>query len=151
MKILSKFSCMERHNNAILSILLILFYNVFKTLHQKYMLNLKCSDKTLKMLFCLYVQSLQTWLFMHLSAYIFLLVEYCMGFSLLVRLVDQQRRQLAVRFYSNWYCAMAGVNVLATRFMLALNKYIVHESANIKECPYQVMIHNGLFVVLCVI
>ena len=74
-----------------------------------------------------------------------------MGFSLSVRLVDQQRRQLAVRLYSNWYCATAGVDPLASRFMLALNKNIVHESANIKERPYQVMIHNGLFVVLCVI
>ena len=29
--------------------------------------------------------------------------------------------------------------------MLASNIYIVHESANIKVCPYQVMISNVLF------
>ena len=40
---------------------------------------------------------------------------------------------------------MSGVNVLATRFRLALNRYIVCESANIKLCPYQVMITNILF------
>ena len=68
-----------------------------------------------------------------------------MGISLLVRPVDQQRGQLAVRFYSKWYCATLGVNVLGRRFMLALNRYIVHESANIKVCPCQEMISNGIF------
>ena len=33
-------------NNAILNILLMLFYNVFKSSKQKYMLNLAFSDKT---------------------------------------------------------------------------------------------------------
>ena len=68
-----------------------------------------------------------------------------MGISLSVRPVDQQRRQLAVRFYSKWYCATSGVDVLARRFRLALNRYIVCESVNIKVCQYQVMISNGLF------
>ena len=40
---------------------------------------------------------------------------------------------------------MSGVNILATSFRLASNRYIVHESAYIKVCPYQVMIRNGLF------
>ena len=43
---LSKFSCVERYNNTFLNILLLLFYNVFKTMKQKYMLNLISSDKT---------------------------------------------------------------------------------------------------------
>ena len=51
MKKLSKFSHMQKHDNTILNILLILFYNVFKTLKQKNMLNLTISDKTSKMLF----------------------------------------------------------------------------------------------------
>ena len=68
-----------------------------------------------------------------------------MGISFSVRPVEQQRRQLTVRFYSKWYCAMSGVNVLARRFGLALNIYIFCESANIKVCPYQVKISNGLF------
>ena len=68
-----------------------------------------------------------------------------MDISLLERPEDQQRRQLAVRFHSKWYCVMSGVNVLARRFMLALNRYIVHESANIKVYPCQVMISNGIF------
>ena len=38
-------------NNTILNILLILFYNIFKTLKWKYMINLTSSDKTLETLF----------------------------------------------------------------------------------------------------
>ena len=68
-----------------------------------------------------------------------------MGISVSVRPVDQQRRQLTVRFYSKWYCAISGVDVLAKRLRLALNIYIFRESANIKVCPYQVTISNGLF------
>ena len=68
-----------------------------------------------------------------------------MGISLLLRPVNQQRRQLAVQFYSKWYCAMSNANVLARRFKLASNRYNVHESVNVKGCPYQVMINNGLF------
>ena len=33
----------------------------------------------------------------------------------------------------------------ARRFRLALNRYIACESANLKECQYQIMISNGLF------
>ena len=68
-----------------------------------------------------------------------------MGISLSVRPVDQHGRQLAVRFYSKWYCTTSGVNVLAKSFRLASNRYIVCESAYIKVCPYQVMTRNGLF------
>ena len=68
-----------------------------------------------------------------------------MGISLSVRLVDQQQRQVAVRFFSKWHCAMSGFDALARRFRLALNRYIVRESANMKVCPDQVMINNGLF------
>ena len=50
-----------------------------------------------------------------------------------------------MRFYSKWSCATSGVSVLARRFGLASNRYIVHESANIKVCPTQVMISNILF------
>ena len=73
---------------------------------------------------------------------------YCVvlhGISLLVRPVNQQQRQLVVRFYSNKYCATSSVNVLAKRFRLTSNRYIVCESANIKVCQYQAMISNGLF------
>ena len=73
-------------------------------------------------------------------AYILILVWYCMGVSLLVRLVDQQWRQLAAIFYSKWYCATSQVDVLARRFSLASNRYIVYESAIVKECQYQGMI-----------
>ena len=59
--------------------------------------------------------------------------------------MDQQRRQLAVRFYPKWCCATSGVDVLARRFRLASNRYIVRERANIEVCPFQVMISNGLF------
>ena len=68
-----------------------------------------------------------------------------MGISLSVRPLDQQQRQLEVRFYSNWYCATSGVDLLARRFRLAPNRYIVCENANIKLCQYQIMISNGLF------
>ena len=50
-----------------------------------------------------------------------------------------------MRFYSKWYCATLGVDVLARRFRLASNRYIVRESANVKVCQYQVMMSNGLF------
>ena len=68
-----------------------------------------------------------------------------MSISLSVRPVDQEQRQLAVRFYSKWYCATSGVNVLATIFRLPSNRFTVHESANVKVCQYQVMLSNGLF------
>ena len=68
-----------------------------------------------------------------------------MGISLSVRPVDQQRRQLAVRLYPKWYRSRSGVDVSARRFRLASNRYIVRESANMKVCPYQVMISNILF------
>ena len=57
--------------------------------------------------------------------------------------MDQQRRQLAVRFYSEWYCATSRLDVLAIRFCLALNRYIVWESVDINQ--YQVMICSDLF------
>ena len=50
-----------------------------------------------------------------------------------------------MRFYSKWYCAISGVDVIARKFRLASNRYIVRESANAKVCLYQVMISNGLF------
>ena len=68
-----------------------------------------------------------------------------MGISLSLRPVDQQQRQLAVRFYSKSYYATAGVDVLGKRFSLASNKYIVCESANVKVSQYQVVISNGIF------
>ena len=46
-----------------------------------------------------------------------------MGISLSLKPADQELRQLAVG-----YCAMSGVDVLARRFKLALNIYIVCES-----------------------
>ena len=45
-----------------------------------------------------------------------------MGISLSVRPVDQQRRQLAVRFYSRWYYVRSGVGVSARRIRLAMNR-----------------------------
>ena len=68
-----------------------------------------------------------------------------MGISLSQRPVDQQKRQLAVRFHSKWYCAMSGVNVLARRLSWASNRYIVRERVNVKVYQYQVMINNDLF------
>ena len=51
--------------------------------------------------------------------------KYCMDISLSVRPVDQQRRQLAVRFYSKWYCAASGVDVLARRSRLVSDTLFV--------------------------
>ena len=67
-----------------------------------------------------------------------------MGIFLPVRTVDQQRRQLVVRFYSKWYWVMSGVNVIAWRVRLALSRYIVCESVCVKVCQYQVILSNGL-------
>ena len=120
-------------NNTILSILLILFCNVFKTLKWKYILNLTSSGKTSETV----LQLDSPCICQHKSLYAWLFLS--------VRPVDQQRRQLAVRFYSKWYYATSGVDVLARRLRLASNTYIVCESANKKVCQYQVMISNGLF------
>ena len=68
-----------------------------------------------------------------------------MGISLSVGPVDQQRRQLAVGFYSKQNCATSQFDVLARSFRLASNRYIVHGSANVKVCQYQGMISNSLF------
>ena len=40
---------------------------------------------------------------------------------------------------------MSGVDVLARRFKLALNRCIVYEKVNVKVSQYQVMKSNGLF------
>ena len=64
------------------------------------------------------------------------------GFYQLVRPVDQQCSQ-QIEFLSKWYCATPGVSVLARRFRLASNRYIVHKSANVKVCQYQIMTSNG--------
>ena len=67
-----------------------------------------------------------------------------MGISLLVRLLDQQQRQLAVRFYSTWYCAMSGVNVIGQDVQASF-KQIHCESANIKVCQYsQICISSAI-------
>ena len=47
-----------------------------------------------------------------------------------------------MRFYSKWYCAVSGVDVVAWRFRLDLHRYIF--CANVKVCQCQVMISNGL-------
>ena len=67
-----------------------------------------------------------------------------MGIFLPVRTVDQQRRQLVVRFYYKLYWVMSGVNVIAWRVRLALSRYIVCESVSVKVCQYQVILSNGL-------
>ena len=54
---------------------------------------------------------------------------------------------MSMRFYPKWHCATSGDDVLARRFRLASNRYIVRESMNIKVFQYQVMTHNGLFEV----
>ena len=71
---------------------------------------------------------LQTLISEHYAVYISAFVLYCMSISLSVRPVDQERRQLAVRFYSKWYFTRSGVDVLTRRFRLALNRYINLES-----------------------
>ena len=81
-------------------------------------------------LFHLQAQSIADSNLCALHMYISALILYCMGISVSVRPVDQQRRQLAVRFYSKWYFARSGIDVLARRFRLALNRYIILESAD---------------------
>ena len=98
------------------------------------------------MLFCLKVQSFQTVFSVYLLAYISVIVEYCIGIYLLVRPVDQQRRQLAVRFQAEWYCATSEVDVLARGFRLASNRNIGCESANVTVCYYQQLMNNMFFL-----
>ena len=93
------------------------------------MLNLTSFDKTIKRQKCCFVCKCNH---CDLSAYISVIVFYCMGIFLSVRPVDQQRKQLAVTSYSKWCYAMSEIDVLARRFRLALNRYIVCGSANVK-------------------
>ena len=57
----------------------------------------------------------------HTSPYL-----YCMGISLLVWPVDQQRRQLAVSFYSKWYDLLlpSSMRVLKDKTMYKINGLI---------------------------
>ena len=48
------------------------------------------------------------------------LTVHCMGNFRLVRQMDQQRRERAVRFYSRWYIMSSGVGVLARKIKLAM-------------------------------
>ena len=54
------------------------------------------------------------------SAQTSVLVVYCMGSFLLVKPVDQQRKQLAVRFYSRW----SGVGILTTQIRLTMKRVV---------------------------
>ena len=121
----------NKQKNTILNILL---YNSFMTLKPKYMLNLTSSDKTSETLpptckcshFRLDFLGI-CWCtspYLYSSAWVF-------SFSL-VRPIDHQWRWLAEIFYSKWYCAMSEDDVLARRFKLASNRYIVYGSVNVK-------------------
>ena len=59
--------------------------------------------------------------------------------------MDQQQRQLPVRFFSKLYCATSEIDILARRFSLTSNRYILRESANVKVSKYQIMISDSLF------
>ena len=93
------------------------------------MLNLTSFDKTIKHKKCCFVCKCNH---CDLSACISGIAFYCMGIFLLVRPLDQQRKQLAVTPYCKWCYAMSEINALARRFRLALNRYIVCRSANVK-------------------
>ena len=62
--------CKGTINNTFLNVLLVFYNNVINTLKRKYKRNFKSSDKASETLFHLYVQSMQTWFSVHLSAYI---------------------------------------------------------------------------------
>ena len=47
-----------------------------------------------------------------------------MGSFLSVRAVDQQRKQVAVRFYSRWYIMRPRVGILARQISLAMKKVV---------------------------
>ena len=138
--------CRDTINSTILNILLILFHNVFKTLKWNYKLNLTSSDKASETLFCLKVQSFQTLFPVYLLADISIIVEYCIVIYLLIRPVDQQRRQLTVRFQAEWYCATSEVDVLSRGFRCASNRNIGCESANVTVCYYQELMNNMFFL-----
>ena len=52
-----------------------------------------------------------------------MLIVHCMGSFILVRVVYQQQKQLAVRFYSRWYITMPRV-VLARQIRLAMKRVV---------------------------
>ena len=134
-------------NNTILNVLLILSCSLFKTLTH-ICLTWYLLVKPEKPLFCLWGCNycrLALCAFVCIHFHTCIVCLSCMHNSLLVRPVDQQQRQLAVKFYSKWYCAKSVVNVFRKRFRLASDRYIVCESVNIKLCQCQVTISNVFF------
>ena len=59
------------------------------------------------------------------SMYTSFLAVHCISSFLLVRAVDQKRRQLTVRFYSRWYIMRTGVGVLARKIKLTSVKSVL--------------------------
>ena len=59
------------------------------------------------------------------SMYTSFLAVHCISSFLLVRAVDQKRRQLTVRFYSRWYIIRTGVGVLAKKIKLTTVKPVL--------------------------
>ena len=53
-----------------------------------------------------------------------MLIVDCMGSFLSVRTVDQQRKQLLVRFYSRWYIMRSEVGVLTRQMRLATKRVV---------------------------
>ena len=81
---------------------------------------------------------LQTSLSMLSSAYTSALTQHCMGISLSVRPVDQQRRQLAVRFYSRWYYVRSGVGVSARRIRSATNRFYTKQTKILRPKKFRI-------------
>ena len=69
---------------------------------------------------------METWLCalvsVHLHTFILLLGYFSLS------QVDQQQRQLAVRFYSRWYYVRSGVGVSGTRIGSGMNKFNTKET-----------------------
>ena len=57
------------------------------------------------------------------------LLQYCMGMhSPSIRPVDQQRRQLVVKFYPRWCYVRSGVGVSARRIKFAMNRFYTKQT-----------------------
>ena len=62
-----------------------------------------------------------------------------MGISFLVIPVDQQRRHLAVRFYSRWYYVRSGVGVSARRIGSAMNRFYTKQTKIFRPKTFRIL------------
>ena len=68
--------------------------------------------------------NMQTWFTCFFGIHLYAYSTFAWAGFVLVRPVDQQRQQLAVRFYAKWYFVRSGVGILARQIRLAMTRVL---------------------------